>query len=127
MARDTLFKLDENTKNMIAEISALTGIAQNIVKEIYEYFLIDWAIKLAENPDDFADLVIPYLGTIRVKYAGDRETETGELLTDVDTEIELTSAFKKLVGDIYDEGRTEIVPYLQKKIKQAVAVASTTD
>lgn len=127
MARDTLFKLDENTKNMIAEISALTGIAQNIVKEIYEYSLIDWAIKLAENPDNFADLVIPYLGTIRVKYAGDQETDTGELLTDVDTEIELTGAFRKLVGDIYDEGRTEIIPYLQKKIKQAVAVASTTD
>ena len=37
MANKSLFYLNEDTKNQILEISALSGYAQNVVKEVLEY------------------------------------------------------------------------------------------
>ena len=127
MAKDTLFKLDEDTKNTILEVSALSGISQNIVKEAYEYLLISWAVKLAENPDKYASLNIPYMGTVGVKFKEDRIDVNGNLVTEVDAFIDLADPFKKLVGDVYNEEQTEIIDMLKKKIKNAITVASATD
>lgn len=127
MAKDTLFKLDEDTKNTILEVSALSGISQNIVKEVYEYLLIGWAVKLAENSGKYASLNIPYMGTVGVKFKEDRIDVNGNLVTDVDAFIDLSDPFKKLVGDVYNEEQTEIIDMLKKKIKNAITVASTAE
>lgn len=119
-------RLEEDTKNVILEVSALSGYAQNVVKEIFEYLLVNWAIKIADHPEDYATLVLPYLGTLNVKFAGDKVLSSGELSTEVDVFADLTSSFKKLVGDLHDEGYTELVPMMSKKIEQAVMVASNT-
>ena len=71
MANKSLFYLNEDTKNQILEISALSGYAQNVVKEVLEYMLMSWAIKIADNPDKYASLTIPYLGKVIVKYVDD--------------------------------------------------------
>ena len=122
----TGLRLDEESKNTILEISALSGFAQNIVKEILEYLVYSWAIKIIDNPNDFAELKVPYLGTIKVKYSGDKILDD-ELSTEVDVEVELSPGFRKMVGDLHDEGYSELVPLMQKKIEQAVMVASTAD
>ena len=127
MANKSLFYLNEDTKNQILEISALSGYAQNVVKEVLEYMLMSWAIKIADNPDKYASLTIPYLGNIMVKYVDDEVLPTGELSTITDSQVVLNDQFKKLIGDLHDEGMTELVPMMEKKIKNAVMIAASND
>lgn len=119
-------RLEEDTKNIILEVSALSGYAQNVVKEVFEYLLVNWAIKVADHPNDFAALTLPYIGALNVKFAGDKVLPSGELTTEVDVFADLTSSFKKLIGDLHDEGYTELIPMMTKKIEQAVMVASNS-
>ena len=127
MANKSLFYLNEDTKNQILEISALSGYAQNVVKEVLEYMLMSWAIKIADNPDKYASLTIPYLGNVMVKYVDDEVLPTGELSTIKDSQVVLNDQFKKLIGDLHDEGMTELVPMMEKKIKNAVMIAASND
>lgn len=127
MANKSLFYLNEDTKNQILEISALSGYAQNVVKEVLEYMLMSWAIKIADNPDKYASLTIPYLGNVMVKYVDDEVLPTGELSTITDSHVVLNDQFKKLIGDLHDEGMTELVPMMEKKIKNAVMIAASND
>lgn len=120
-------KLNEDTKAFIMEISALSGIPQNVVKEVLEYMIIDWSIKISDHPEEFVDLTVPYIGNIGVKYEGDSVTPEGDLETLVSSYVNLSSPFKKLIGDLHDEARTELVDMLQRKIDQAVLVASAAD
>ena len=127
MANKSLFYLNEDTKNQILEISALSGYAQNVVKEVLEYMLMSWAIKIADNPDKYASLTIPYLGNVMVKYVDDEVLPTGALSTITDSQVVLNDQFKKLIGDLHDEGMTELVPMMEKKIKNAVMIAASND
>ena len=120
-------KLDEESKETLLEIGALSGYAQNIVKEVFEYLAYSWAIKIAEKPDEFAELKIPYLGSVFVKYLKDEINKNGELETEIESSVKVNNSFKKLIGDLHDEGYTELVPLMQKKIEQAVAVASSVE
>ena len=127
MANKSLFYLNDDTKNQILEISALSGYAQNVVKEVLEYMLMSWAIKIADNPDKYASLTIPYLGNVMVKYVDDEVLPTGELSTITDSHVVLNDQFKKLIGDLHDESMTELVPMMEKKIKNAVMIAASND
>lgn len=126
-------KLEETSKNLITEFSALSGYPQAVVKECFEYLFVDWAIRiadtLAKNSDSSTSDIeipigIPFLGTIYIKYIGDKILETGELDTEISYRIEFLPGFRKLVGDIVDEGYTEVVPLLSKKIENAIMIAS---
>lgn len=119
-----LFKLEESTKNTILEVSALSGYSQSVVKECYEYLLLNWAVKIADNPDGEISLPIPYLGNITIKYIGDEVLSSGELSTNLSYTVDFLPSFKKLVGEIEDEGYTEIIPLISKKIESAILVAS---
>ena len=121
----TSLKLDEDSKNVILEVSALSGLAQNIVKEVLEYLAYSWAIRIVECPDTFTPLRIPYLGEIHIKYKEDKINTEGNVETEVEAFTTLAPGFKKLVGDLHDEGYSELVPWMQKKIEQAVMVASS--
>ena len=125
MLDNNLLKIDEESKVIIQEVSALSGYSQSVVKEIVEYFLINWTVKIADNPDDFADLVIPYLGKVRVKYSGDRLMPSGEITTDVIIETILSPGFRKLIGDLHDEAETEVEDVLRQKIDTSVLIASS--
>lgn len=122
---NTFLKLDDECKNILQEISALSGYSQIIIKEVMEYFLIDWALKIVDKPDDYAELSIPFIGKVKVKYLGDKKEDNDTISTEVDAALELSSSFKKLIGDLHDEGRTEIDKALQRKIDTAVLIAST--
>ena len=88
---------------------------------------MSWAIKIADNPDKYASLTIPYLGNVMVKYVDDEVLPTGELSTITDSQVVLNDQFKKLIGDLHDEGMTELVPMMEKKIKNAVMIAASND
>ena len=118
-------KLDEDSKNVILEVSALSGLAQNIVKEVLEYLAYSWAVRIVDCPDNFTPLRIPYLGEVYIKYKDDKVNTNGDIETEVETFVNLAPGFKKLIGDLHDEGYSELVPWMQKKIEQAVMVASS--
>ena len=122
---NSFLRIDEECKNIIQEISALSGYSQIIIKEILEYFLIDWSLKIVDNPDNYAELLIPFIGKLFIKYDGDKKVNPEEITTKVSSHIEINESFKKLIGDLHDEGRTEIDRALQRKIDNAVMIAST--
>lgn len=122
---NSFLKLDDECKSIIQEISALSGYSQIIIKEVMEYFLIDWALKIVDSPNDYAELPVPFVGKIFVKYEGDRRLPTEEVTTDISSYLEVNDSFKKLIGDLHDEGRSEIDKALQRKIDTAVLIAST--
>ena len=126
MTNNNLLKLDDDTKNVIMEISALSGIPQNIVKEVLEYLLVNWAVKIADKPDKYSQLVVPYMGTINVKYSGDKVMSNGDVSTEVECFADLNNNFRKLIGDIYYERDICLIPMFQKKIEQAIMVASSS-
>lgn len=117
--------LDGETSELIQEISALSGYGKNIIKECFEFLLLNWAIKVADNADEYAELTIPYLGKIGVKYDGDSILPSGEMITNTEAYVEISPDFKKIIGDIHDEGYNSLIPMIEKKIENAVLVAST--
>ena len=125
MNNSNLLKLSEDTKNIILEVSALSGISQNVIKEVFEYMLINWSVKISDNPDTYSSLDIPYLGTVHIRYKDDKVADDGSLFTEVDAYVDIDDSFKNLVGTIHDEGRTELVSMMLKKIEQAIMVASS--
>lgn len=122
--KDNSLKFTEDVKNTILEMSALSGIPQNIIREVLEFLVYKWGINLAENPDKFTDLTVPYLGTVSVKYIGDIEDENGNLSTDVRAFVKLSDSFKKLVGDIHDDAPSVLTDMIEKKIEQSILVSS---
>ena len=126
MTNNNLLKLDDDTKNVIMEISALSGIPQNIVKEVLEYLLCSWAIKVADNPESYAPLTVPYMGRVNVKYSKDTVMPNGDISPEVDCFVDLSNNFKKLVSDVFYEKDVCLIPMLQRKIEQAIMVASSS-
>lgn len=123
---NSILKLDDNTKQLIVEISALSGINQKVVKECFEFLFISWVEKIADKPDQLVDLTIPYIGKIAVKYDKDYLGEKGELKTDIVSLLAIRDSFKDLIGNIHDEGQNELFDLLKKKIDDAVLYCSST-
>ena len=63
--------LTEDQKVLIDEISALSGIQKNVIREVWEFTLIRWAESIATDPARRVELDVPFLGKISVKYEGD--------------------------------------------------------
>lgn len=118
-------KIDDTLKRQIDEISALSGIQRDAVREVFEFMLIRWSEQLAASPEKLVHLQIPFLGSIAVRYAGDKLLESGEVSTDVTAFFSLSDQFKKLVGDIHDEGDNIVTELLRKKIENAILTSST--
>lgn len=122
--KSNLLRNNEELKNTIQSVSALSGYPQNIVKECFEFLLYNWAIKIADSPDEFAELDIPYIGKVYVKYKSDTVNPDNSISTEVEAYVNVNKDFKNLIGNIHDEGYTELIPLLEKKIENAVLVAS---
>ena len=54
MINNNPLKFSEDTRTFVTEISALSGIPQNIIKEVLEFMVMDWAIKIGDSPNSFA-------------------------------------------------------------------------
>jgi len=114
-------KVNDVDRALIDELSALSGISKDVIREVWEYMIIYWAEVISRNPVKPATLEIPFLGSVFVKYIGDEETEEGYLSTNVDAFISLSTQFKKLVGDIVDEGDSIVLGVLKQKIDQSLS------
>ena len=118
-------KIDDDLKRLVDEISAISGIQKEVIREVWEMTLIKWAEQITSNPEGLINLQVPFLGNIGVRYKGDTIEETGAVSTEVDAFVSLTPAFKKLIGDIVDEGDNIITDMLRKKIQRAITSMTT--
>lgn len=123
----TYLKINEDLKQQIEEISAISGIQRDVLRETFEFMLIQWATKIAKDPDKMTMIDIPFLGKIGVRYKGDFENPDGTLGTDIDAFVAPSDGFKKLVGDLHDEGNNIIFELIKKKINAAILTSSSTE
>jgi hypothetical protein len=114
-------KLDEETKHTLEEISALSGIQRDVIREVWEFTLIRWIEQITRDPTKLNLLQVPFLGTIGVRYVNDQLGADGTIETNVDTYIAVSTFFKNLVGEVYDEKHNVLTDMLQKKIDSAIA------
>lgn len=112
--------LDSDTKQIVEEISALSGIQKNMVREVWEFTALRWIEEISKDPTKLKTLNIPFLGKIVVKYEGDEKREDGSLETKVTAFVSLNDTFKKTVGEIYDEQFTIFHDMLNEKIENAL-------
>lgn len=120
-------KIDKDTKHLIEEISALSGIQRDVVREVWEFTFIRWLEQITNDPEKLQTLTIPFLGSVGVRYTGDTLNEDGSLETQADAFISLSSSFRGILGDVYDEKRNIIIDILQKKIDNAIATIIEED
>lgn len=116
--------LTETQKVFIDEVSALSGISRNVIREAWEFSLLNWAEKIAAAGDGLTNLEIPFLGNVAVKYTGDRIEDSGEVTTQAAAFVSLLPSFKKMIGDIHDGGDSTVTELLQKKIENALLTLS---
>ena len=114
-------KLDEETKHTLEEISALSGIQRDVIREVWEFTLIRWIEQITKDPTKLNNIQVPFLGSIGIRYIDDQLAEDGTLETNVDSFICLSPFFKKLIGEIYDGKHNVLTEILQKKIDNAIA------
>lgn len=109
------FKFDKSTKDMIADISSLFGVKSEVVKQVWEYTLFTWFLKLSKDPEHVTSIKIPYLGNVGIKL--DSETldeETGKLKSNVTSFIALDEEFKQMYGNICAQSESELAEYIQE-------------
>lgn len=111
--------LSEEQKRLVDEISALSGIQKNVIREVWEFTLVRWSEQIAAAGNSRSQLEIPFLGKLSVKYEADKISEDGSVTTEISSFFSPEPLFKKLVGDIHDEGDTVVVDLLAKKIENA--------
>lgn len=118
--KSNLLKNNEELKNVIQDVCALSGYSQTVVKECFEYLLYVWALKIIDNPDNFAELDIPYIGKLLVKYKKDKINPDNSITTEIESHINVSDDFKNLIGELHDEGYTELVTLMEKKIENVI-------
>lgn len=114
-------KVDEETKHTIEEISALSGIQRDVIREVWEFTLIRWIEQLTKDPTKLTTLQVPFLGSVGVKYVNDSLGANGDIETAVDSYACLSPFFKKLIGEIYDGKHNTITELLELKIDDAIS------
>ena len=120
-------KIDKDTKHLIEEISALSGIQRDVIREVWEFTFIRWLEQITNDPEKLQTLTVPFLGSVGVRYTGDTLNEDGSLETQAEAFVSLSSAFRSILGDVYDEKRNIIIDILQKKIDNAIATIIEED
>lgn len=114
-------ELDNDTKDLISKTSALLGVDENIVKEVYQYMLFSWFLKLSENNNRVNTITIPYLGHIGIRFNDEdimTSSDSGvDILPEVDTFIVLNDNFKKLLGEVRSNKNDMIANLIKSNIR----------
>lgn len=114
-------KLDEDTRHTIEEISALSGIQRDVIREVWEFTFIKWVEQISRDPTKLSNLQIPFLGTVGVRYVDDQLGEDGTIDTTVDSYASLSPFFKKVIGEVYDGKMGVLQELLELKIDNAIS------
>jgi len=101
-----LFTLDSDQKQLLLDISALCGIKQELVVDVWQYTLFTIFLKILENKDKKVNIIkIPYLGNALLK-----ETDEG-----FETFFSVNQNFIDIVKKIKKGDDSGLVEYFQQE------------
>lgn len=109
------FEIDNETKQMIQEISATFGVKSEIIREVWEFTIFTILLKVAENPDKAQAVNIPFFGHIRLKDNGIIKESDGTEYHDIQPIVALSDSFKKLYINTLKNQYGELSDYLEEK------------
>lgn len=117
-------ELDNQTKQLLQEVSDITGVDIKLVNTVLENLLIAWLLKiLKESPEKkLVTIPIPYIGSIGIRYNGEQlSSDSSEIFADADYFISISDSFKKLIRDIYEGKSTSLAEIIRTKIIKDVS------
>ena len=106
----------KDTKELLQDVSSQFGLRVDVIKQVWEATLVTLFLKMAENPEAEHELRIPFIGKLKVKYKNSCATGNSGYFTIVDSEIFLDEEFKNIVGDVYYQGNTPLIDYIQNTL-----------
>ena len=117
-------ELDNQTKQLLHEVSGITGVDIKLVNTVLENLLIAWLLKiLKESPEKkLVTIPIPYIGSIGIRYNGEQlSSDSSEIFADADYFISISDSFKKLIRDIYEGKSASLAEIIRTKIIKDVS------
>ena len=117
-------ELDNQTKQLLQEVSGITGVDIKLVNTVLENLLIAWLLKiLKESPEKkLVTIPIPYIGSIGIRYNGEQlSSDSSEIFADADYFISISNSFKKLIRDIYEGKSASLAEIIRTKIIKDVS------
>lgn len=108
-------RLSDFEKNLVNEISTISGYPVSIVREVLEFTFL----RQVEQYMDKEEIVVPFLGKTKVVYKGDTFV-AGAKIAEVNVLFQPSDLLRRVVGDIEDEEPSIIEGLLQKKIKSSL-------
>ena len=117
-------ELDNQTKQLLQEVSGITGVYIKLVNTVLENLLIAWLLKiLKESPEKkLVTIPIPYIGSIGIRYNGEQlSSDSSEIFADADYFISISDSFKKLIRDIYEGKSASLAEIIRTKIIKDVS------
>ena len=117
-------ELDNQTKQLLQEVSGITGVEIKLVNTVLENLLIAWLLKiLKESPEKkLVTIPIPYIGSIGIRYNGEQlSSDSSEIFADADYFISISDSFKKLIRDIYEGKSASLAEIIRTKIIKDVS------
>lgn len=117
-------ELDNQTKQLLQEVSGITGVDIKLVNTVLENLLIAWLLKiLKESPEKkLVTIPIPYIGSIGIRYNGEQlSSDSSEIFADADYFISISDSFKKLIRDIYEGRSASLAEIIRTKIIKDVS------
>ena len=117
-------ELDNQTKQLLQEVSGITGVDIKLINTVLENLLIAWLLKiLKESPEKkLVTIPIPYIGSIGIRYNGEQlSSDSSEIFADADYFISISDSFKKLIRDIYEGKSASLAEIIRTKIIKDVS------
>lgn len=109
-------KLNTFEKNLVQEISTLSGYSQLIVREVLEFVFIRQIEQYLANKK----MPLPFLGEMEIEYAGDVYKDN-EREANLNLTLNSSSLLKRIIGEIEDGELSIIKDLLTQKIKSAIS------
>ena len=105
---DRLFVIDGEQKELIQKISALCGIKQDIIKQVWQYTVFNVLLQLLEDKNkNFNTLQIPFFGKILLKPDTERKG-------DFESFLALNPNFKETIKAIKTGNETGLIAFFQE-------------
>lgn len=114
------FELDDETKEFIQKTATLFGVDSNLIKEVYEYMLFTWLLKIANSDTKVNTITIPYLGHIGLRYGDESLSNSSENNKSIEPEIDsfvvLNDEFKKMLYEVHTNKNTALSEFIQTNL-----------
>lgn len=113
MSKNILFKTDQQTKDMLQEISATFGVKYSIVEEVWQYTVFSMLLRVADKENGLIRITLPYIGTLGLRDKGSVMSNNGSISSDIEAFASLSDSFKDMFQKVRNGSYGELSDYLK--------------